>query len=241
MQLIPALDIRGQVVVRAIGGRRGNYRPLTSQLTNSTDPLTVAEAIRAKLGFSDFYVADLDSIDRTGAGLTEDDYRRFRDSGLSLWLDAGIRDSADAVRLADQVAHIVVGSETISGLSAWREIVDRLGPDRAVFSLDLRDRQSLSCPGAWNTADPRAIGEQVVDAGCKRLIVLDVAHVGLGRGIGTENLCQEILRQHPGLAVITGGGIRDGSDLRRLQAIGLAGVLVATALHDGSLKSAPGH
>src|SRR3954451_24567824 len=48
MQIIPVLDIQGGIVVRAIGGRRSEYRPLVSRLTDSTEPLAVAHAMRAR-------------------------------------------------------------------------------------------------------------------------------------------------------------------------------------------------
>ena len=64
MRFLPVLDIRGGIVVRALAGRRSEYRPLVSQLTDSTDPVVVAEAIRADFGWTEFYVADLDAINR---------------------------------------------------------------------------------------------------------------------------------------------------------------------------------
>ena len=39
-------------------------------------------------------------------------------------------------------------------------------------------------------------------------------------------------------AVFAAGGVRGEDDLARLRAIGVAGVLVATALHDGRLSAA---
>ena len=62
MQIVPVLDILGGEVVRAIGGRRSEYRPLVSKQTNSTDPVEVASAFRTRYGFSEIYVADLDAI-----------------------------------------------------------------------------------------------------------------------------------------------------------------------------------
>jgi phosphoribosylformimino-5-aminoimidazole carboxamide ribotide isomerase len=38
-----------------------------------------------------------------------------------------------------------------------------------------------------------------------------------------------------GVAIYAGGGVRDGDDLRALEAAGATGALVATALHDGRI------
>ena len=70
----------------------------------------------------------------------------------------------------------------------------------------------------------------------RRLLVLDLQRVGVGSGIGTEDLCSHLISRYSDLELITGGGVRDAADLRRLKDLGIAGVLVASALHDGRLK-----
>ncbi len=50
MRIIPVIDVMDGVVVRAIGGRRDEYRPLVSQLTVSTDPIAVAKALLEATG-----------------------------------------------------------------------------------------------------------------------------------------------------------------------------------------------
>ena len=229
MRILPVLDIQNGIVVRAVAGRRSEYRPLVSKLTNSTDPLTVAEAIRIRFGWSDFYIADLDSIATysvAACGLATD-YDRLHAAGFHLWLDVGVRTAADADRLAAAgVDRIVVGSETIRSPAEWQTIVRRLGPDRAVYSLDLRDGVPIA---TWGAADTLAIADRVVADGGRQLIVLDLARVGRGEGLGTESLCAELIRRHPGLEVYAGGGVRDWDDVRRLEAIGVAGVLIASA------------
>src|SRR5579872_5647704 len=44
MRIVPVLDLLGGVVVRGVGGRRREYRPVVSRLTPSCDPLDVARA-----------------------------------------------------------------------------------------------------------------------------------------------------------------------------------------------------
>src|SRR3954451_10657844 len=52
MFFLPVIDVRGGIVVRALAGRRSEYRPLVSTLTESADPVTVATAIRDRYGWS---------------------------------------------------------------------------------------------------------------------------------------------------------------------------------------------
>src|SRR5438132_1291434 len=58
-RIIPVIDVMGGVVVRAVAGRRDQYRPLVSRLTNSTDPRDVAQALRDHTGTRHLYLADL--------------------------------------------------------------------------------------------------------------------------------------------------------------------------------------
>jgi phosphoribosylformimino-5-aminoimidazole carboxamide ribotide isomerase len=234
MRILPVIDVCDGIVVRALAGRRSEYQPLTSRLTTSTDPLEVAEVIRARHGWSEFYVADLNSITSFSPDLALAE--RFRAAGFRIWLDAGVRHAGDAEALAPHVAQVVVGSETLGALASLREIVFRLRSERAVFSLDLRNGRPIGDAGGQ--ADPLTIADQVIAAGARRMIVLDLAFVGTGAGVRTNALCAELIRRYPKGEVYTGGGIHDCDDIRRLERIGVAGVLVASALHDGVLDDA---
>jgi phosphoribosylformimino-5-aminoimidazole carboxamide ribotide isomerase len=236
MQFLPVIDVRGGIVVRAIAGRRSDYRPLVSRLTTSTDPLAVARAFREHFSWTDVYIAHLDAI--AGAEPAFSIFKSLQADGFRLWVDAGIRNVADADRLAAAgVNHTIVGLETVRGPEVWRAIGQRLGTDRVVFSLDLRGGQPLTATAAWDTADASQIVKRVVADGGRRVIVLDLARVGVGSGTGTEGLCAELVRRHPGLAIYAGGGVRGPGDVQRLKSIGVAGVLLASALHDGAITS----
>jgi hypothetical protein len=44
MRILPVLDLMNGVVVRGVGGRRSEYRPVASRLAVSADPADVAAA-----------------------------------------------------------------------------------------------------------------------------------------------------------------------------------------------------
>jgi phosphoribosylformimino-5-aminoimidazole carboxamide ribotide isomerase len=117
-------------------------------------------------------------------------------------------------------------------------LISRYGASRIVFSLDLRDGQLLSRASAWPDSDAFAIARCAVDAGCTQLIVLDIARVGTGGGVPTLDLCDKIRYSFPAVSLITGGGVRGVDDLRSLQSAGIDGVLIASALHGGSITRA---
>ena len=133
-------------------------------------------------------------------------------------------------------AALVAGLETLSGPQALADLVRLLGA-RLVFSLDLKDGRPLSST-AWSATDPWTIAERALAVGLRRMLVLDLARVGVGGGTGTEALCRRVKESDPALEVLAGGGVRGPEDLRRLRNCGVDGVLVASALHDGRLTRA---
>jgi phosphoribosylformimino-5-aminoimidazole carboxamide ribotide isomerase len=133
------------------------------------------------------------------------------------------------------VARVVVGLETVDGPDVLAETVDALG-DRVVFSLDLRDGQLLGNVPAWPLHDADGIAAYAVSLGVRRILVLDLARVGVGSGLGTEKLCGLLAEEFPKIEIYAGGGVRGIGDLRRLRYERVRGALVASALHDGLLS-----
>lgn len=235
MQIIPVLDVQAGQVVRGIAGRRAEYRPVVSQLTDSAQPAAVAEAFRDHFGLTTLYLADLDAI--AGAAPAVSLYAELQARGFRLWVDAGVRDVEGASALAPaEVEGIVLGLETVGGPELLTACLERLGADRLIFSLDLKGAQPLGDLTAWPDRTPLAIAAEAVRRGIRRLIVLDLARVGVGAGVGTEELIRELTGLPGRPQIIAGGGIRDQVDIDRLAACGAAGVLVASALHDGRLS-----
>jgi phosphoribosylformimino-5-aminoimidazole carboxamide ribotide isomerase len=158
--------------------------------------------------------------------------------GLGLMIDAGIRSVESARTVLEAGAEsVVAGLETSRGPEQLQALCREFGAERVIFSLDMHNGKPLGATAAWESSDPFEIAARAVAAGAARLIVLDLAAVGVGQGISTESLCRRLLERFPCLRLITGGGIRGIEDVRRLQPLGLEGVLVASALHDGRLTS----
>ena len=68
----------------------------------------------------------------------------------------------------------------------------------------------------------------------RRVIVMTLGAVGGGLGPDLDRL-RTILELAGDRQVFAAGGVRDSTDLEALAALGCAGVLVASALHDGRL------
>lgn len=234
MHILPVLDLMAGRVVRGISGNRSDYRPIISQLTPSCEPVAIANTFAKQFGLTELYLADLDAI--AGAAPALAVYNELQTRGFRLWIDAGVQDIHRTRVLADAgVEKIVIGLETVAGPAELTAAVKMLG-ERIVFSLDLRDGKPYGNLATWLATDAEGIAAEAIALGISRLMVLDLVSVGCGAGTKTEELCGQLVTAYPHVAVYAGGGVRDVSDLRRLQAIGVRGALVASALHDGSLK-----
>jgi phosphoribosylformimino-5-aminoimidazole carboxamide ribotide isomerase len=229
MRQIPVLDILHGVVVRGVAGQRHQYKPIVSCLTDSVQPLEVARALRSRFGFDELYVADLDAIMYSRAGYAL--YSELHADGFQLLVDAGVRDAIEAERVLETGAgRVIVGLETCPAPDVLRTIIDRVITDRVVFSLDLQSGVPLGS-ATWGS-DAVSIAKRAIECGARRLIVLDLASVGVGAGVPTLTLCQQI-RAASGTAIeiITGGGVRNADDLKALDQAGIDGVLLASVLH----------
>jgi phosphoribosylformimino-5-aminoimidazole carboxamide ribotide isomerase len=237
VQVIPVIDLKGGEVVRGVGGRREEYRAVQTRLTEDTTPGGIARAFVERFGFREAYVADLDAI--AGAEPNWSALESIGRAGLRLWVDAGVADAGRAGKLAAYrnapLGTVIVGLESLDSPRCLNEIVQTVGSDRAAFSLDLKDGRPLVKASLWRDQRPEAIAEAVLAVGIRRLIVLDLSHVGEDRGVGGAELCHRLHRQFPDVELIGGGGVRRVDDARVLARCGCRAVLIASALHDGRL------
>jgi phosphoribosylformimino-5-aminoimidazole carboxamide ribotide isomerase len=220
--VVPVLDLRHGRVVRARAGERHAYAPIVTPLSPGSAPADVARGLLATWPTRRLYVADLDAI-MDGAEPDRGALAAIAAAcpGVELWVDAGFA-TRDGVAdfLAAGLGRPVLGSESQTG----PDLVRALG-DRAVLSLD--SRAGLPLGPAILHEDPALWPREV--------IAMNLARVGGGdgpdlAGIGT------LRARAPGARVYAAGGLRGPDDLRALRAAGAAGVLVASALHDGRLR-----
>jgi phosphoribosylformimino-5-aminoimidazole carboxamide ribotide isomerase len=212
--------------VHARRGDRSRYRPLRSELCNSSEPRQVVDALLRLHDFSVLYIADLDAILDQGENQRQIDAIHRAHPRLTLWLDRGVRDACDLSRWAreNNFGHLVIGSESLSDAS-WLRHPALLDAERyALLSLDfhrdtfLGPAELQTTPGLW----PR------------RVIVMALARVGSALGPDLERL-RRLITLSPATAWYAGGGVRDAEDLSVLNTLGVGGALIATALHSGAI------
>ena len=221
--VIPALDLKGGLVVHAIGGDRAAYSPIASPFGAADDPLAVARSLLATTGSPDLYVADLDAIAGNGNHFELVRGLSYALPHATLWIDAGFSDMADCAFWLPLGATLVIGSESLLAVDDWRDIHGAFG-DSVVLSLDYGTDGSrgpeplFSDPALWPL----------------RLIAMDLTRVGTDTGPNVE-LLKSVLDVASGRAVYAAGGVRNARDLAAIAALNAQGAVIATALHSQAI------
>ncbi|KQP58873.1 HisA/HisF-related TIM barrel protein [Methylobacterium sp. Leaf112] len=220
-EIIPVIDLRHGQVVRARAGERASYAPIVTPLAKESSPGAVARGLMAAVRATRLYVADLDAIiDGTPPDRESLEAIRCACPDARLWVDAGFSHAAgvDAF-LAAGLGRPVIGSESQTDAG----LVQALG-GRAVFSLDTRGSERLG---------PDALHDEPAHWP-RDVIVMTLGRVGAGAGPDLDRLAA-LRASSPATRLYAAGGVRGPADVAALAGIGVAGALVASAIHDGSL------
>jgi phosphoribosylformimino-5-aminoimidazole carboxamide ribotide isomerase len=225
VNIIPVIDLQDGTVVRAHAGQRHLYKPIDTPLTQGSDPVDVAAGLLAIHSFSHLYIADLNAILGKGENLQQVARLRRAFPAVTLWVDNGIADAAAAQGfLAQRLGFLVLGSESQIDTGLLLALSQH---PRIVLSLDFLGEtfrgpaEILARPALW----PNTI------------IVMTLACIGGDAGPDLNRLAA-IVAKAEGRHVYAAGGVRNREDLLALKHGGIAGALVASALHSGALTSA---
>jgi phosphoribosylformimino-5-aminoimidazole carboxamide ribotide isomerase len=200
-------------------GDRASYRLLESPLSPTSDAVDVVRGLLGVFPFPILYVADLDAIQ--GSGNNCQTLRRIRAMfpPLRMWVDNGVADaSALHALVGADLGTPVIGSESQRDGKLIAQHRDSL---RIVLSLDFRGdgfqgpQEILAEPALWP----------------QRVIVMTLARVGSGAGPDLARLAAiRSIADHR--EIYAAGGVRNAADLKALKETGVAGALIATALHE---------
>jgi phosphoribosylformimino-5-aminoimidazole carboxamide ribotide isomerase len=242
-RIIPVLDLKDNLVVRGIRGERAGYKPIQSKLCSSAEFSEVLEAFYLNFGFSEFYIADLDALisgRKKGQLQLLTDRKNIGGTSVSFMIDAGVSDAAGAVQVLQSGAKkVVVGTETLLSLEALQEMIDAVGSQHLMVSIDTKDSRVVSPAPEIAGLRPASAILEFRKAGVEEFILIQLSRVGTGEGLDQALIqdCLAVLRGNERLhgTLIVGGGVSGYEDLRWLADNGADGVLVASILHDAKV------
>ena len=216
MEIIPVIDIRQNQVVHAVKGQRQNYRPLQTCLCDSHSADDIVQAFIDTYPFKTIYIADLDAIQDTSNNehLIEQLLNKFQ--SVSFWVDQGIS-SVTELTIQSRRKH-VIGSETNISTEGLNELIT--SSPEIILSLDFQTNAFLG--------DQDLL--QKTDDWPARIIIMSLSHVGSNDGPDYK-LISDLQKTAGDRKIYVAGGVRHEHDLQTLNDLGIAGVLIATALH----------
>jgi phosphoribosylformimino-5-aminoimidazole carboxamide ribotide isomerase len=225
LEIIPVIDLGQGEVLHARRGQRSEYKPLRSILCEGSAPAAVVEGLLGLHPFTTLYAADLDSIRAMGSNDAALTLLRRRFPAIGFWVDAGLSGPEACLDwLERDLGDLVLGSEAQRDVATLSFLMRRpAAASRTVLSLDFAGDRFLGPP---ELLEPRLWPS--------RVIVMTLARVGSGEGPDLQRLAP-LLGRAGGRQVYAAGGVRDAGDLKALAAAGAAGVLIASALHDGRI------
>lgn len=224
MDVIPVIDLMEGEVVHARRGARGDYRPIRSGLVEGFGPLAIAGALMRLAPFRKLYIADLDAIRGRGAHAHAVAALAAAHPDVELWVDRGETNVESlGERDPEDEGVSVIGTESFEDA---RTLLQALKASGGVLSLD------HDAEGPLGPAEVHREAALWPD----RVIVMTLARVGAREGPDFERLARAV-GMADGRKIYAAGGVRHAEDLRRLAEIGVAGALVASALHDGRITA----
>jgi len=233
-RIIPVIDILNSKAVHAIKGERTKYKPLISELFKSSDPIEIIKILNHRYNFKEIYLADLDAIIKKKPNY-EIISKITKFQNFKIILDPGIVKSEDILKFSRfKLKKLILGLETINSFEVIRDSLKIFGIDKIVISVDMFKGKIITKIRDLKNESLLNTILKLKNLGVGELILLDLFRVGQKLG-GVPQSYLKIREAFDG-DILVGGGIKNFNDLLNYNRENFSGVLLATALYDGSIN-----
>lgn len=232
-KIIPVIDILNSKAVHAKKGERTKYKTLKSNLFHSSNPVEIISEIKNKFNFNEYYIADLDSIiNKTPNFQILKEILEIAD--IEVILDPGVVDIKEIHLFTTlKIKSLILGLETIRSLKIISKSLQILSQNKLIVSIDLYQGKILSKAKDLKNQEPLNVIKKIESLGIRTIILLDLYRIGQKIG-GIPQLYLDILHNFNG-DILVGGGIKNFKDILDYKEKNFSGVLIATALYDGTI------
>jgi phosphoribosylformimino-5-aminoimidazole carboxamide ribotide isomerase len=228
MKIIPAIDIMGGKTVRL---ERGEYE---RELKYEISPVEAArqwESMGARL----IHVVDLEGA-RQGRPVNLDVIQEVtRAVNIPVEVGGGFRKEIDIKNALNQgVWRVIVGSKAFQDIDFARNCIQDFR-ERVIFSIDAKKFEPMI--RGWKEGVEVDIFEMMrkfVSFGAEEFIYTDIEKDGMLTGPSIDHL-EKILSEVKAKLIASGGvsKIEHIKELKKLEPLGLSGVIIGRALYEG--------
>ncbi len=225
MEIIPVIDLLNGVVVHAKKGQRKHYAPIRSVLSSDCTPERVVSSFLSLFPFKTIYIADLNSIMKSGDNdpIIHNLLEKFPQ--LQFWIDQGLPTNSEL--LNSQQVIPVIGSESVTAASTQRITSFRFD---YILSLDFLEDRMLGYEPLFHESTLWP----------EKVIIMTLSKVGSNTGPDIKRL--KYFQDHwPNTTFVAAGGLRNEQDITLLQKNRIKSILAASALHSGKITAESFH
>lgn len=226
MDILPAIDLKDGKAVRLTKGL------MDSAKVYSDEPWQLVKVFE-EMGSEWTHLVDLNGA-FAGEPKNLEQIRQIRKNcTMKLELGGGIRDEATIQRYLELgIDRIILGSIAVKDPEFVKEMAKKYPIAVGIDAID----GYVAVEGWAETSEMKAtdLAKAFADAGVEAIICTDVGRDGTLSGVNVE-FTQEIAKAS-GIPTIASGGVRDESDIERLEATGdVSGVIIGKAFYEGTI------
>jgi len=230
IELIPAIDIYQGACVRL---RQGKFEEITKYTDN---PIEIAEEFD-RSGIKRLHLVDLEGA-QSGTPKNLAILKEIkRATNLKIDFGGGLRTLKQIKQaLSGGADYISIGSLAVEKPQLMEEWMQQIGYDRFILAAD--SQNELVPVRGWRYSSSISVYEliaQYQDRGVTRIMCTDISRDGMMQGVNT-NFYRKLRKQFPRLHLIASGGTRSESDIQKLSAIGMDGVILGKAIYEEKIN-----
>ncbi|HJX69881.1 MAG TPA: 1-(5-phosphoribosyl)-5-[(5-phosphoribosylamino)methylideneamino]imidazole-4-carboxamide isomerase [Dehalococcoidia bacterium] len=228
MEVIPAIDLKGGKCVRLY---QGDY---SQETVFSEDPVGIARHWQSS-GAPKLHLVDLDGAARgelCHLAIINEIVQKMR---IPLQVGGGIRQLETIEQLlAIGVVRVILGTTAVENPQLVKEACHSFG-EAIIVGIDARD--GYVCTQGWQKrTNIRAaeLAQKMAVLGVRRFIYTDIARDGTLTQPNFKAIAELVSKTD--LPIIASGGVVSISHLKRLNRLGVEGVIIGRALYTGDIK-----
>ena len=222
MELIPAIDVLNNIVVKAFSGERKKYKPIKSKLINSSNLENIINSLLKEYKFKIIYIADLNAImgNKNNFNIIKRVSKKFPQ--IDFWVDYGVRTFLDFKKFENMLFKTIIGSETLKNTMELKKIYKHKKKE-IILSLDFKNDFFL---GPLNLIKNKKLWP-------KKTIFMIIDSIGakkIPKLIKLKKFGFDLKKDY-----YLAGGISNNKDINFLKKNGFKGVILSTAIHERNI------
>ena len=228
MQLYPTIHIKNGKCFNPAAADTDRYNIYTSS------PVKLAK-LWEEAGASWLHIVDVDGA-MMGLPVHDELIGEIASSvHIPVQAGGGIRTIKDVDHMLDSgIRRVVCGTEAVRNVRFVEECIASFGSDRFVAGIDaVNGMVAIEGREVLSKYNPIALANGMGKYGVQTAIYTDILGSSLHKGPSIDNTRELVARTN--VHIIYAGGIRCLDDLKELCRLNISGIIIASALYDGSI------